>query len=191
MTFLNQWHHKIFTTLSVTVPQSLQTIASKMPSQFSSQFNTNIFLCFLLGQEEYWKHNLLCLSVTDPNSPVVYFFLFKEMKLSRKYPLREKHSLFFWWERSHYRQWQAHSEFATISADDLARCHRALEDRIWEHFSLPVLQSHCANKCSHTALRVINYPTDIGYTAQRVCNTIICNAFRVLTRVRVRRVVRE
>lgn len=143
-----------------------------MPSQFSSQFNTNIFLCFLLAQEGYWKHNLLCLSVTDPNIPVVYFFLFEEMKLCRKDPLREKHSLFFWWERSHYRQWQAQSEFATISADDLARSHRALEDRIWEHFSLPALQTHCANKCSYTVSRVINYSTYIGCTAQCVCYTV-------------------
>lgn len=50
------------------------------------------------------------------------------MKLSRKdqIPWGRNILLFFWWERSHYRHWQAQFEFATISADDLARSQRAL-----------------------------------------------------------------
>lgn len=70
--FLNQRHHKIFTTLSVTVPQSLQTMASNAQS-VHSLIQTYFFLD---TDKRNTEHNLLCLSVTDPNLPAVYLFLF-------------------------------------------------------------------------------------------------------------------
>lgn len=67
----------------------------------------------------------------------------KRSKKKRKIPWWRKHSFVcFWWERSHYRCWQALSGFATISADDLARSHRALRE-VWQHFSC-ILRLHRA-----------------------------------------------
>lgn len=133
----------------------------------------HIYFCFLWGQEEYWKHNLPFLWVTDTNFPAVCLLLklFLRWNSVEKIPWGRNILLFFWWERSHHRYWQAQSEFATVSADDLARSHRALGDTIWDHFSLPVHTQE--NKWSFTAERVVHYSTDVSCTAKRGCNTSI------------------
>lgn len=92
---LNQRHHKIFTTLSVTVQQSLQT-KLVIPSHFSLQFNTNIFLSVSYEDKRNADNTnsfVFQSWIQTYQLSICSFFL--EMKLSRKDPLREKHSFVF------------------------------------------------------------------------------------------------
>lgn len=132
-----------------------------MPSRFSSQFNTNIFLSV---SHENKRNSDNTISVVFQSRIHTYrlsiCFFFRRWNLVEKIPWGRNILLFLWWERSHYRYWQAQSEFATISADDLARSHRALGDT--DHFSLPVVQPYCEDKSSFIARGVIYDSTDIA-----------------------------
>lgn len=160
-----------------------------MPNRFSSQFNTNIFLLASYADKRNTDNTISF--VFQPQIQTFqaeyFFFFFQRWNSVEKIPWGRNILLFFGWERSHYRHWQAQSEFATISADDLARSHRALGDT--DHFSLPLLQSHCENKSSFNA-GLMTLQTSAAQ--HRVAATPAAwNALRVLIQVFVGRVVRE
>lgn len=139
--FLN---HKIFITLSLTIPQSRRTMASNALSvQVTVYYNT--FLLFLFENKKWY-----CLhGHSFSNFPAASLFPFGQMNLGTKDDLRGEtffcFFVFFWWDRSHDRHWQALREFATISAEDLAWSHRAL-GTVQRHFSCFVLQSRHAKE---------------------------------------------
>lgn len=152
---LNQLHHKIFTTQWQTVPLWPQSLCQRSLVHLVHSFIQTELCCFLrTSRILITQFPFVAQSQIKTYHPGICFFLYERWNSVEKIPWGRNILLFFvlfccvffGWKRSHYRHWQARSEFATISADDLARAHRALGDT--DHFGLPVLHLHCENKSS-------------------------------------------